>query len=299
MSAPPTYDQATAHPSQPGFDGKAYGYNQPAPAAYGYNQGQYSYDQEPQINPSSAPANSHSEEMGVAVAGFNPSSFSDKAVRRGFIKKVYLILTAQVLVTVAFICFFIFVIPVKNWVRTDGLWFYICAYCTFLITYFVLVCCPSVRRKSPGNFICLIVFTIAFSYMAGTISSFHDTKIVLLAMGITAAVCISISIFAIQTKIDFTLCSGLLFVLVMVLFFFGWACMISYYAWGHGAILNAVYAGLGALVFALFLIYDTQMIMGGRKIELSPEEYIYGALQLYIDVVYIFLFLLSLMGKSN
>lgn len=53
MSAPPTYDQATAHPSQPGFDGKAYGYNQPAPAAYGYNQGQYSYDQEPQINPSS------------------------------------------------------------------------------------------------------------------------------------------------------------------------------------------------------------------------------------------------------
>ena len=48
-----------------------------------------------------------------------------------------------------------------------------------------------------------------------------------------------------------------------------------------------------------FLIYDTQMIMGGKKHELSPEEYIYGALQLYIDVVYIFIFLLSLMGKSN
>lgn len=55
----------------------------------------------------------------------------------------------------------------------------------------------------------------------------------------------------------------------------------------------------GLLDLFQFLIYDTQMIMGGRKIELSPEEYIYGALQLYIDVVYIFLFLLSLMGKSN
>ena len=48
-----------------------------------------------------------------------------------------------------------------------------------------------------------------------------------------------------------------------------------------------------------FLVYDTQMIVGGRKHELSPEEYVYGALQLYIDVVYLFLIILSLFGKSN
>ena len=41
------------------------------------------------------------------------------------------------------------------------------------------------------------------------------------------------------------------------------------------------------------------MIVGGRKHELSPEEYVYGALQLYIDVVYLFLIILSLFGKSN
>ena len=48
-----------------------------------------------------------------------------------------------------------------------------------------------------------------------------------------------------------------------------------------------------------FLVYDTQMIVGGRKVELSPEEYIYGALQLYIDIVYLFLIILSCFGKSN
>ena len=42
------------------------------------------------------------------------------------------------------------------------------------------------------------------------------------------------------------------------------------------------------------------MIVGGRKHELSPEEYVYGALQLYIDVVYLFLIILSFFGgKSN
>ncbi|XP_076437516.1 protein lifeguard 2-like isoform X2 [Babylonia areolata] len=289
-----------AQPQQPP---PQYGYAQNYPETnpgYGVGRSNYGYGETDSSNPASSGPNRMDDYPDEThVDGINASSFSDKAIRRAFIRKVYLILTAQLLVTVAFIAVFIFVEPVKDWVQNDGLWFYIAAYVTFLITYIVLVCCPSVRRNYPGNFICLGVFTVAFSYMTGTISSFHDTEIVLLAAGITAAVCISISIFAIQTKIDFTMCSGLLFALLMVLFFFGWACLITYYIWGYNHILNCVYAGLGALVFALFLIYDTQMIMGGKKIELSPEEYIYGALQLYIDVVYIFLYLLALFGKSN
>ena len=53
------------------------------------------------------------------------------------------------------------------------------------------------------------------------------------------------------------------------------------------------------LVLLQFLAYDTQMLVGGRKHELSPEEYIFGALQLYLDVVYLFLIILSFFGKSD
>ncbi len=55
---------------------------------------------------------------------------------------------------------------------------------------------------------------------------------------------------------------------------------------------------VGLYVFQ-FLVYDTQMLVGGRKHELSPEEYIFGALQLYLDIVYLFLIILSLFGKSD
>uniref|UniRef100_A0A183AWJ6 ABC2_membrane domain-containing protein n=1 Tax=Echinostoma caproni TaxID=27848 RepID=A0A183AWJ6_9TREM len=48
-----------------------------------------------------------------------------------------------------------------------------------------------------------------------------------------------------------------------------------------------------------YLAYDTQMIVGGRKHEMSPEEYIFGALQLYMDVVYLFLIILSLFGNKE
>ncbi|CAG5123617.1 unnamed protein product [Candidula unifasciata] len=309
----PPPQPAYAQP-QPGYAQPQPGYAQPQPA---YAQPQQAYTQPQSTGYSNAgygqAPGTHATQPGYSTQfidteyasqpksddeGLFGASFSNKAIRRAFIRKVYMILFTQLLVTFSFICLFIFVDSVKRWVQ-ENMWFYLLAYGLFLVFYITLACCPSVRRQYPGNLICLAVFTLAFSYMAATISSFHDTGIVLLAAGITAAVCLSISLFAIQTKIDFTMCSGLLFVLVMVLFFFGWACLITFYAWGGSSrIMSCVYGGLAALVFGLFLIYDTQQVVGGRKYEISPEEYIYGALQLYIDVVYIFIIILGFMGKK-
>lgn len=42
----------------------------------------------------------------------------------------------------------------------------------FLVTYFVLVCIPSVRRKTPGNFICLGIFV-------SSQSKFHPLSLLL------------------------------------------------------------------------------------------------------------------------
>ena len=59
-------------------------------------------------------------------------------------------------------------------------------------------------------------------------------------------------------------------------------------------VLISVYSALIALLFSAFLIYDTQQIIGGKKYEISPEEHVYASIQLYIDVVYIFLAILNL-----
>ena len=44
--------------------------------------------------------------------------------------------------------------------------------------------------------------------MLGTIATFYDTEAVLIAVGITAAVTLALTLFAFQTKIDFTGCGG-------------------------------------------------------------------------------------------
>ncbi|EYB92968.1 hypothetical protein Y032_0188g1160 [Ancylostoma ceylanicum] len=41
------------------------------------------------------------------------------------------------------------------------------------------------------------------------------------------------------------------------------------------------------------------MLMGGRKYEISPEDHIFAAVQIFLDIVYIFWMLLSLFGSSK
>ena len=65
-------------------------------------------------------------------------------------------------------------------------------------------------------------------------------------------------------------------------------------------VMNLLYASLGALVFSLYLVFDTQLMLGGsHKYSISPEEYIFAALNLYLDIVNIFIYILAIVGGSN
>ena len=59
-------------------------------------------------------------------------------------------------------------------------------------------------------------------------------------------------------------------------------------------------ASCGALIFSFYIIYDMQIMMGGKqKYSVSPEEYIFAALNLYLDILNIFLFILRIFGSSR
>ena len=60
------------------------------------------------------------------------------------------------------------------------------------------------------------------------------------------------------------------------------------------------YGAAGALVFSLYLVYDTQLMLDGKhKYALSPEEYIFAALNIYLDVVQLFMYILMIVGGSR
>ncbi|GFH20908.1 uncharacterized protein HaLaN_18115, partial [Haematococcus lacustris] len=56
----------------------------------------------------------------------------------------------------------------------------------------------------------------------------------------------------------------------------------------------------GASLFSLYLIYDIQMLMGGNhKYKLSPDEYVLGAITLYLDIINLFLHILQVLSEMR
>ncbi|NXO33211.1 LFG3 protein, partial [Locustella ochotensis] len=309
-SAPPPYDDRNplyppppgGYPPPPHYAG---GYPQPGgyPAGAGYAQpggypasGGYPH---PGMAMPTMPMR-----FGVSTTGdnglgdgspFQSVDWDDRKVRHAFIRKVYAIISLQLLVTVGIIAVFTFVQPVNTFVRRNAAIYY-ASYAVFLVTYLVLVCCQGPRRRFPWNIILLSIFTLAMGLMTGTIASMYQTKAVLIAMLITAIVAIVVTIFCFQTKAR----RGLYPALPSVGQVRGAgqcspsSCSLS----AQVPWLHMLYAAIGAIAFTLFLAYDTQLVLGNRKNTLSPEEYIYGALTIYTDIIYIFTFILQIVGRD-
>ncbi|XP_037704725.1 protein lifeguard 3 [Choloepus didactylus] len=307
-SAPPPYEDRNPLYLGPPPAG---GYGQPSvppggyPAYPTYPQPGYGhpagYPQPmPPIHPmpmNYGPGEGYGGEERAVSDNFGPGEWDDRKVRHAFIRKVYTIVSIQLLITVAIIAIFTFVEPVSEFVKKNAAIYYT-SYGVFLVTYLTLACCEGPRRRFPWNIILLALFTLAMGFMTGTISSWHGTKAVIIAAIITAIVSISVTIFCFQTKVDFTSCAGLFCVLGIVLMVTGIVTAIvlsfKYVYW-----LHMLYAALGAIAFTLFLAYDTQLVLGNRKHTISPEDYITGALQIYTDIIYIFIFVLQLLGNRD
>lgn len=137
-----------------------------------------------------------------------------------------------------------------------------------------------------------------------------------MALGITAAIVIGLTLFAFQTKYDFTMCGGFLCIMLICLtvgsligaFFF------------RNEMGQFIIACFGAGLFSMYIVYDTQLMMGGsHKYSISPEEYIFAAvsilysnlfcklficliifqLNLYMDIIQLFIYMLRILRYLN
>lgn len=55
---------------------------------------------------------------------------------------------------------------------------------------------------------------------------------------------------------------------------------------------------LGA-VYSIYLLIDTQLIMGGKNKSLTLDNYVLGSVILYVDIVQLFLQILKVLGDKK
>ncbi|KAJ6651686.1 hypothetical protein lerEdw1_018734 [Lerista edwardsae] len=229
-------------------------------------------------------------------------TWNDRDIRLAFIRKavllflclqVFLLLTLQLSVILAIVAVFTYEDDVTVFVQSN-VWLYHVSFAVYFISLIVVGACGEFTRVYPWNLIALCILTLNLSYMTGTIASFYDTYAVIIAVGISAAVCFTVVLFSMQTKYDFTCSRGFLLVCLVVLFIFGTLCIFF-----RSHALDILYASLGALLFSCFLAVDTQMILGNKLLAISPEDYVFAALNLYTDMVFIFVFILAIMSRNS
>ena len=214
-------------------------------------------------------------------------------MRLNFIRKVYCILSVQLTITAAFVCTGCFHPPFKTFIY-QNIWLLITTSVISLIIFYAIIYIRSASRKVPLNYILLTIFTLCESYSVVAITVGYDNYSVAMAAILTAAVVIALTIYACTTKTDFTVCGGLLFVCGMVLLV---ASLIGLFI--QNRIFQLVLSCLSVILFSVYLIYDTQLILGKGELKLTVDDYIFAAMNLYLDIIMLFIEILKIIGSSS
>lgn len=163
----------------------------------------------------------------------------------------------------------------------------------------------------PMNLVFLAGFTGLEAYSISVITSFYDSRIVVQALIFTLGIFVALTLFACQSKYDFTSWMPYLvsmnkkdwhsvdthannrpqFGALWVLIIFGF--MSAFFPHSSGVELG--YGIVAALIFSGYILVDTQLIMRHYHV----EEEIAAAISLYLDVINLFLAILRILNSQQ
>lgn len=208
-------------------------------------------------------------------------------VRQMFIRKVYAILSLQILLTVVVGFFIKLSLGVQNWCLNNQWLFWVS-----LIGAFGFMIGAHVKARSyPTNLILLAGFTLCEAYIVGLGCSLDDSEILVKAALVTGVIFVGLTAFAFQTKYDFRSWQGALGMGLWALI--GWGLVMMFFPGSET--VNMIYSGIGAIIFSAYIVVDTQLIM--KSMHLDDE--VPAAIKLYLDILNLFLFILRMMRNSD
>ena len=233
------------------------------------------------------------------------ASFDLLEVRRAFIKKVYGIVGLELALVSTIMAIFMFT-PLGDNVYKNKDWKIISMVLGIvpLGIILILTCCPveKVIRRWPLNITLITVLALVEGVILGILSASYTLESIMLAVGLTAGTVVIVSIFAFFTKIDFTKCGGILCILLVFLLLFGIAFFfVVLFADDYSIyVMKMIYGALDAFVMILCLIFDTQlMLIGKHKYSYNPEDYVFAALSIFLDIINLFIYILMIVGQKR
>ena len=210
--------------------------------------------------------------------------------RLGFIRKVYGILTMQLLLT----SFFVLAGVLSEGYRTfliEQYWVVIlCAIFSLIIIIMLACCCRSLARKVPTNFILLTVLTICQAVVISFVTVVYDPLTILIASLLTFGITFVLTAYACFTKRDFTMKMGITIIVLFAICMFA----ILFSCFYQSRAVKIVVCIVFVTIYGVYLVIDTQLIVRTGRYGLSMYDYIIGAIMINWNSRYLIPYLLSL-----
>lgn len=266
-----------------------------------------------------ADADAAALEGGFEAGGFDKeASVAYEFLRAGFVRKVFALLATQLLVTAIIAAPIVLHEPTRAFVAASPGLLMLSALGSLAIVM-VLSFSEEARHKHPTNLVLLGAFTILEAVGVGAVAASYSLPSVALAVAATAVSVGALSAYAARAKTDYTLKGGMLVSALTALLF---TMLVG--AFAQSRAFEVAVSGAAALLFSAFLVADLQMVMGGagwggagwgvgggrraasagaraqpRGFLLGPDDYVAAAIQLYLDVLNLFLHLLRILGTER
>jgi len=166
---------------------------------------------------------------------------------------------------------------------------------TFICMFIPLIMAQRAAREFPKNVILTFLFTFIegiwlapFLYLAeqnapGSVSQ---------AGILTLAAFGGLTLYALLSRRDFSAWGSFFMIGVLVLFV---ALILNMFV--HSAAISLWTSAIGVLIFSGLLVFDTWRIL--RSGTFGKDDYVIAAVQIYLDLLNMFVFILSLLGGRS
>lgn len=229
-------------------------------------------------------------EAGASEALFPGISDLDSEIRWQFINKVFGIISCQLILTTLVSLLIVTNPPLQHFL-TGSIGIQILLFVLSLVLLFPLY---TYKDRHPHNLVFLGIWTTVFSTTVGMACTFYQPVIVIQAVALTAAIVVGLtgySFYATKRGMEFTWMGPILVSALWAML--AWGLIQLFFPPSHLA--NSIFSLLGALLFSAYIVFDVHMLI--RRV--SPDEYIWASVSLYLDVINLFMYILRLLGDNR
>lgn len=164
------------------------------------------------------------------------------------------------------------------------------------LVFYLMLSCSNLRNTVPYNYLLLIGFTLCQSVVPAILCSIADAESVLQAFVITAGIVVTLTLCCLNNKISVSFLYKLLILLLAIPFI---SLFVALFVGGPEGYI--IISALGAATFGIYFIIDLQRILGktGTGGDYTYDDYIIASLEIYIDIIKIFIEILKIIIISK